>query len=94
MDRVDKKLGIEIKFPIIADDMGKIGTLYGMIHPGKDTNTIRAVFIIEPNGIMSYILYYPQETGRNTDEILRVFRAFQTADKNSVATPANWPTMG
>jgi len=88
---IKEKLGMEIKFPIIADDLGKIAALYGMIHPGKGTNTVRAVFIIDPNGLVRSILYYPQETGRNIDEILRIVKALQTADKNGVAMPANWP---
>jgi peroxiredoxin (alkyl hydroperoxide reductase subunit C) len=88
---IKEKLGIEIKFPIIADDLGNVAKLYGMIHPGKGTNTVRSVFIIDPNGIIRAILYYPQEVGRNIDEILRVVRALQVSDKNGVAMPANWP---
>jgi len=88
---IKEKLGIEIKFPIIADDLGNVAKLYGMIHPGKGTNTVRSVFIIDPNGIIRAILYYPQEVGRNIDEILRVVRALQVSDKNEVAMPANWP---
>jgi peroxiredoxin (alkyl hydroperoxide reductase subunit C) len=88
---IKEKLGIEIKFPIIADDLGNVAKLYGMIHPGKGTNTVRSVFIIDPNGIIRAILYYPQEVGRNMDEILRVVRALQVSDKNGVAMPANWP---
>jgi len=88
---IKEKLGIEIKFPIIADDLGNVAKLYGMIHPGKGTNTVRSVFIIDPNGIIRAILYYPQEVGRNIDEILRIIRALQVSDKNGVAMPANWP---
>ena len=88
---IKEKLGIEIKFPIIADDLGNVAKLYGMIHQGKGTNTVRSVFIIDPNGIIRAILYYPQEVGRNIDEILRVVRALQVSDKNGVAMPANWP---
>ena len=88
---IKEKLGIEIKFPIIADDLGKIAQLLGMIHPGKGTNTVRAVFIIDPNGVLRAVLYYPQEVGRNIDEILRLVKALQTSDEHGVAIPANWP---
>ncbi len=88
---IREKLGVEIKFPIIADDTGEIAKKYGMIHPGKGTNTVRAVFVIDPNGILRAVLYYPQEVGRNMDEILRLVKALQTADKYGVALPANWP---
>ena len=88
---IKEKLGVEIKFPIIADDTGEIAKMYGMIHPGKGTNTVRAVFIIDPNGVLRATLYYPQEVGRNIDEILRLVKALQTSDKYGVALPANWP---
>ncbi len=88
---INETLKVKIPFPIIADDMGKVGTRLGMIHPGKGANTVRAVFIIDDKGIIRLILYYPQEIGRNMDEILRSVKALQISDKNSVATPANWP---
>lgn len=88
---IKEKLGVEIKFPIIADDTGEIAKKLGMIHPGKGTNTVRAVFIIDPNGVLRAMLYYPQELGRNMDEILRMIKGLQTVDKHGVAIPANWP---
>ena len=88
---IKEKLNVEIKFPIIADDMGEIAKKLGMVHPGKGTNTVRAVFVIDDKGIVRTVLYYPQEIGRNMDEILRVVKALQTSDKEHVALPANWP---
>lgn len=88
---IREKLGVEIEFPIIADDTGAIACLLGMIHPKKGANTVRAVFIIDPNGIVRAILYYPQELGRNMDEILRMVEALQISDREGVAMPANWP---
>ncbi len=88
---IKENLDVEIKFPIIADDTGNIGKLLGMVHPNKGTNTVRAVFVVDPNGIIRLMLYYPQEIGRNMDEILRIVKALQTSDANKVATPANWP---
>ncbi len=88
---IKEKLGVEIKFPIIADDTGEVARKFGMIHPGKGTNTVRAVFIIDPKGVLRALLYYPQELGRNIDEILRIIRGLQTSDKHGVAIPANWP---
>ncbi|MHC1591412.1 MAG: peroxiredoxin [Candidatus Helarchaeales archaeon] len=88
---INEKLKIKIQFPIIADDMGRIGALFGMIHPNKGTNTVRAVFLMDPNAKIRAILYYPQEIGRNMDEILRMVEAFQLSDEKKVAIPANWP---
>ncbi len=88
---IKDKLNEEIKFPIIADDMGKLSNMLGLIHPNKGTNTVRAVFIVDPKGIIRAILYYPQELGRNMDEILRMVKGLQVSDKEGVAIPANWP---
>ncbi|MGC8932764.1 MAG: peroxiredoxin [Candidatus Methanodesulfokora sp.] len=88
---IEQKLGVKIEFPVIADDVGRVAGKLGLIHPGKGTNTVRAVFIVDPHGIIRLIIYYPQEIGRNIDEILRALTALQTADKHGVAIPANWP---
>jgi len=88
---IKDNLNVEIKFPIIADDTGKVASKLGLIHPGKGTNTVRAVFIVDPKGIIRAILYYPQELGRNVDEILRMIKGFQVSDDKGVAIPANWP---
>jgi peroxiredoxin (alkyl hydroperoxide reductase subunit C) len=88
---IHENLKVKIPFPIIADDMGSIGRQLGMLHPGKGSNTVRAVFIIDDKGVIRLILYYPQEIGRNMDEILRALKALQTADTHGVAIPANWP---
>lgn len=86
-----EKTGIEIPFPIVADVDGKVAKLYGMLHPKESsTATVRAVFIIDPNGKIRAIIYYPLSCGRNMREILRLIDALQTADKYGVATPANW----
>ncbi len=87
---IKENMNIEIEFPIIADT-GKVAETLGIIHPGKGTNTVRAVFIVDENAKLRIILYYPQELGRNIDEILRVVEAMQISDKNKVAMPANWP---
>jgi len=89
---IKEKLGVEIQFPIIADDLGRISRLLGMIHPAKGTNTVRAVFIVDPKGVLRAVMYYPQELGRNMDEILRAVKALQISDANDVAMPANWPS--
>ena len=52
----------------------------GMLHPGKGSN-IRAVFIADPKDKVRLIMYYPQEVGRNMDEVVRAVRALQISDK-------------
>ncbi len=87
---IEENMKMTIEFPVIADH-GAIGMKYGMIHPNKSSSTVRAVFIIDPEGIIRAIIYYPPEIGRNMDEIIRTLKAFQVADKHNVAMPANWP---
>lgn len=88
---IKEKLDIEIQFPIIADDTGRVAEMLGLIHPAKGTNTVRAVFIVDPDATVRAIIYYPQELGRNMDEILRAVKALQISDAEGVAMPANWP---
>ena len=87
---IKDNLNIQIEFPIIADT-GRVAETLGLIHPGKGTNTVRAVFIVDANSKIRIIFYYPQELGRNMDEILRSVEAMQLSDKNKVAIPAGWP---
>ena len=85
---IKENIDIEIQFPIIADTEA-VAEKLGVIHPGKGTNTVRAVFVVDAEGKTRIIFYYPQELGRNIDEILRVVEAMQISDKNKVAIPAN-----
>lgn len=83
--------GVQIKFPVIADLDQKVAQAYGLVHEAvSDTATVRAVFAIDPNGIIRALLYYPMQLGRNVAELLRVFEGLQTADANGVSCPANW----
>lgn len=88
---IEEKFGVKIPFPVIADLDKKVSQLYGMIMPGESkTETSRCVFVIDPNGTLRAMIYYPLTTGRNMDEILRLINALQTTDEHHVATPANW----
>ena len=83
--------GIDIPFPVIADLDMNVAKKYGMIHPGQSmTATIRAVFFIDPEGILRAMIYYPLTNGRYIPEIVRLVKSLQTTDKYGVATPANW----
>lgn len=83
--------GVEIPFPIIADRMGSVARLYGMIAPDvSKQETVRNVYFIDPNQTIRAILIYPLTNGRNIKEILRLLTALQTTDNCKVVTPANW----
>jgi len=82
---------VEVKFPLIEDITMEVARKYGMMMPGEsDTKAVRAVFFIDPKGIIRTILYYPLSLGRNFEEIYREVIGLQTADKFSVALPADW----
>ena len=82
---------IEVKFPLIEDIKMDVANKYGMVQPGQsDTQAVRAVFVIDPEAKIRTILYYPLSLGRNFDELKRIIQALQKADKEKVATPADW----
>lgn len=82
---------VEVTFPLIEDITMNVAKQYGMIQPGESsTKAVRAVFFIDPKGIIRAIIYYPLSLGRNFDELYRALIAMQTADAFSVATPADW----
>ncbi|MBP6978205.1 MAG: peroxiredoxin [Bacteroidales bacterium] len=82
---------VEVKFPLIEDITMEVATKYGMIQPGEsNTKAVRAVFFIDPKGVIRAIIYYPLSLGRNFDELYRALIAMQAADAFSIATPADW----
>lgn len=82
---------VEVTFPLIEDITMEVARKYGMMQPGEsNTKAVRAVFVIDPKGIVRTIIYYPLSMGRNFDELLRIVKALQTADEYQIATPADW----
>ena len=82
---------VEVKFPLIEDITMDVAKKYGMVMPGESsTKAVRAVFFVDPKGIIRAIIYYPLSLGRNFDELYRALVAMQTADAFSIATPADW----
>ncbi len=82
---------LEVTFPLIEDIKMDVASKFGMIQPNQSsTQAVRAVFVIDPKGIIRTILYYPLSTGRNFDELKRIIQALQKTDAEGVATPADW----
>lgn len=88
---IKDNLDVKIEYPIIEDALGRVAIKLGMIHPAKGSATVRAVFIMDDKGIIRLIMYYPQEIGRDINEVLRAVKALQVSDKNGVAIPEKWP---
>lgn len=88
---IKDNFGVEITFPIIADLNMKVANAYGMIQPGaSDTAAVRATFVIDPEGVLRAMLYYPMTNGRSVEEVLRLVKSLQTSDEHGVATPEAW----
>jgi len=88
---IEEKFGVSIPFPIIEDLSMNVAHAYGMIQPGaSDTSAVRATFLIDPEGKLRAMVYYPMSNGRSVDEFLRLLEALQTSDKHGVATPEAW----
>lgn len=88
---IKEKFGVDVKFPIIEDLSMNVAKSYGMIHPGAaDTSAVRATFIIDPQGILRAMVYYPMTNGRSIPEFLRIIRALKASDEHKIATPEGW----
>jgi peroxiredoxin (alkyl hydroperoxide reductase subunit C) len=88
---IKEKFDVDIPFPIIADLSMAVAKAYGMVHPGaSDTSAVRATFVIDPEGVLRAMVYYPMSNGRSVDEFVRIVQALQTSAKHKVATPEGW----
>jgi alkyl hydroperoxide reductase subunit AhpC len=74
----------DVKYPIIADKTQELADIYNVLDDAGEAQ--RGTFIIDPDGILRYILVSDGSVGRNTKEILRVVEALQTGER----CPANW----
>jgi alkyl hydroperoxide reductase subunit AhpC len=92
--------GYALNYPLIADTDLKISRAWSML-PGfvegssagrtaADNQTVRNVFIIDPDKRIQTMFIYPMAVGRNFDEVLRALDALQLAAAHRIATPANW----
>lgn len=77
-----------ISYPIIADTTQELASLYNVLD--TDGSSQRGTFIIDPNGILKFMLVSADSVGRNIKETLRVVEALQTGEK----CPATWQKGG
>jgi len=91
MRSIKANFDVEVPFPIIEDLSMQVAHAYGMIQPGaSDTSAVRATFVIDPDGVLRAMIYYPMTNGRSIDEILRLVQALQTSAAHKIATPEGW----
>ncbi len=88
---IHQQFGIEIPFPIAEDTGMYVARAYGMVHAAAtSTATVRAAYIIDPQGIIRAITWYPMSSGRSVSELLRLVLALQASDAHDALTPENW----
>ena len=86
-----QKAGITIPFPIIADADLAVSELYGMLNPDRlYIETVRDTIIIDPSGRIRAIIVLPVSTGRNYEELVRIFDSIQVKETYNLNTPAGW----
>lgn len=88
---LSKMIGKDIPFPMLADQNGNIGKLYGIYDEDSGTET-RGRFIIDPDGIVQGFEVLTPPVGRNVSESIRQIKAFQLvrATKGAEVTPSGW----
>ena len=88
---IREQFGVAVPFPIIEDPSMAIARAYGMVAPNApDASLVRAAFVIDPEGTIRALSWYPMTTGRNVAELLRLVAALQMADAHDVSTPEGW----
>lgn len=88
---IKERFGVSVPFPITEDPSMAIAAAYGMIHPDAgDASTVRATFVIDPEGVIRAMVWYPMSIGRSVAEILRLVHALQTSDREAASTPEGW----
>ena len=97
---IEKSQGHAVNYPLIGDPQLEIVKAYDMLpadagttaegRTPADNATARSVFLIGPDKKIKATLTYPMSTGRNFDEILRLFDSCQLTANEQVATPVNW----
>ncbi|MFD2263333.1 peroxiredoxin [Lacibacterium aquatile] len=91
LQRLEEKFGVRVNFPVIADHNRAVATAYGMVMPGESkTEASRCLFVIDPNGVVRAMIYYPMSAGRSIPEVLRLLDSLQLTTSQGLATPANW----
>jgi len=74
-----------IAYPLLSDTDKKVTRAYQVLHP-KEGVSIRATYVIDPEGVIQYSVASNVNVGRGVEETLRVLRALRTGR----LCPADW----
>jgi peroxiredoxin (alkyl hydroperoxide reductase subunit C) len=78
-----------VPYPMLSDQGGRIGSVYGVYLADAGVNT-RGRFIIDPDGVIQAMEVLTPPVGRNVAELIRQVKAFQHVRKTGEATPSGW----
>jgi peroxiredoxin 2/4 len=73
-----------VKYPVLADRSQQIAAAYDVLE--ADGTAQRGTYIIDPEGIVRYMLVSDNSVGRSVKETLRVLQALQTGE----LCPIDW----
>jgi peroxiredoxin (alkyl hydroperoxide reductase subunit C) len=83
--------GVEVPFPVVEDPSMAVGRAYGMLDiDATDSSAVRATYVIDPQGVIRAMSWYPMNIGRSVAELLRTVRALQRSADGTALTPAGW----
>ena len=88
---IERSFGVKVTFPLIEDSAMVIARAYGMLgETSEGSGTVRATYVIDPEGIVRAIVWYPMNVGRSVEEMLRLVEALRTSDREQALTPEGW----
>jgi alkyl hydroperoxide reductase subunit AhpC len=82
----------EVDYPIIADTTLELSRAYGVL--GDDGSADRGLFVIDPEGLVKYVVISAGSVGRSVKETLRVLKAVQTGELCPVEWEEGGKTLG
>jgi len=82
IEDIKKRVGVEIGYPLIADEDRRLAEKYGILHKARRI-TYRGLFVIDPEGVLRFAATYPLEVGRSTDEVQRIVKVLKRAKELS-----------
>jgi len=74
-----------LRFPLASDPQGEAARAYGVWVEQKEVAT-RGLFVVDPDGVLQYLVKHNLSVGRRPEEVLRVLDALRTGG----LCPANW----
>ncbi len=81
-----------VKYPILADTTQRLSSNYNVL--AADGASQRGTFIIDPEGVLRWMMVSSNTVGRSVKEILRALQALQTGELCPVEWEPGKKTLG